>query len=489
MDPIALRDQIDRILHSRSFRNKSQLRKLLEILFKNIDSQSALKPDLVIQELWPAETRTKRAADVATEMNRLRHALETYYEEEGKTDVVAIILPNRSASAADGTHEKRWIVALPRNGPEVHGPARPVAAPEATRRQRLKGMGAIAALCAVVGVAGYVSVRVLAAHSEPQFGRMDGSTLTIFNVEGKELWRKIFPDGFAPDWYYQRGIASRIWFGDLEGGGRTSVLFLYSSGGQPSRSSTLICYSGKGEERWRWTPGRALPELEGSPATFRTVALKVLKATEKRPPRIVVSSIHDTWWPSYIAVLDSGGKTISEYWHSGALNYLVLADLDGDGKEEIVSTGIDNGYHQATLIVLDPDKVFGASTEVRSEFQIHGMGVAQERLRLLFPRSDLNRALFTFNMANEPTIDHGSIRLTVAECIIPPSCPVWYEFDKNLHLISAYAGDEFRSSHARFYQNAKGAHPFSAEEQAAFLKVRCLVGCKTEFVPLGELLP
>lgn len=132
VDPIALRDQIDRILHSRSFRNKSQLRKLLEILFKNIDSQSALKPDLVIQELWPAETRTKRAADVATEMNRLRHALETYYEEEGKTDVVAIILPNRSASAADGTHEKRWIVALPRNGPEVHGPARPVAAPEAT---------------------------------------------------------------------------------------------------------------------------------------------------------------------------------------------------------------------------------------------------------------------------------------------------------------------------------------------------------------------
>jgi hypothetical protein len=34
--------------------------------FKNIDSQSLLKPDLVIQELWPAETRTKRAADVAT---------------------------------------------------------------------------------------------------------------------------------------------------------------------------------------------------------------------------------------------------------------------------------------------------------------------------------------------------------------------------------------------------------------------------------------
>jgi hypothetical protein len=164
---------------------------------------------------------------------------------------------------------------------------------------------------------------------------------------------------------------------------------------------------------------------------------------------------------------------------------MVLADLDGDGREEIVTTGINNGYLQATLVVLDPDRVFGASAEVRPAFQIHGMGVAQERLRLLFPRSDLNKVLFTFNGAMNPTVDHGSIRLTVEECLVPRGCAVWYEFDKNLHLISAYAGDDFRSAHARFYQNGKDAHSFSAEEQAAaFHKVRCLVGCKTEFVPI-----
>ena len=116
-----------------------------------------------------------------------------------------------------------------------------------------------------------------------------------------------------------------------------------------------------------------------------------------------------------------------------------------------------NGYdHQATLVVLDPDRVFGASTEVRPEFQIHGMGVAQERLRLLFPRSDLNRALFQYNQATEPTVEHGIVRLTVLECITPPGCHIWYEFDKNFRLIAAYAGgDEFRSAHARFYENGK----------------------------------
>jgi hypothetical protein len=114
------------------------------------------------------------------------------------------------------------------------------------------------------------------------------------------------------------------------------------------------------------------------------------------------------------------------------------------------------------------------------------MGVAHERLRLLFPRSDLNKALFSFNVAVEPTVEDGSIRLMVEECVTPPGCVVVYEFDKNLHLISAYAGDDFRSNHARFYQNGKNAHAFTAEEQAAFHKVRCLVGCKAEFV-LSEI--
>ena len=116
MDPTAIRDQIERILSSQSFASKGQLRKLLEVLFQNMYSQTNLTPDVVIKELWPAETRTKRSADVATEMNRLRHALESYYSGEGQTDPISISLPNRSVPAPDGTHETRWIVAKPREG-------------------------------------------------------------------------------------------------------------------------------------------------------------------------------------------------------------------------------------------------------------------------------------------------------------------------------------------------------------------------------------
>ena len=489
MDATAVSSQIDKILRSQTFARKSQLRKLLEVLVKNIDSQAMLSPDLVIRELWPEETRTKRSADVATEMNRLRNALQSYYAAEGEQDSIVVRLPNRSVTAAvDGTQEKNWIVAEPLRTSEEQPPGR-----QAKLSRGAKIIAVIAAFCTVLGIAAYVSIRVMAMPDQPRMGRLDGSALVIMDSEGKELWRKIFPDGFGPDWYYAQWQPTRIWFGDLEGKGHTSVLFSYSPAGQLSRSSTLICYSDRGKERWRWTPGRDLPELAGSPPMFVTHTVKVLKATDKSPPRLVVLSQHFLWWPSQVAILDSNGKTLSEYWHTGGISSLILADLDGDGKEEIVTAGVANGYdHQATLVVLDPERVSGASTEIRPEFQIHGLGVAQERLRLLFPRSDLNRALFQYNLATAPSFKNGVLGLEVLECITPypGGCRIYYEFDKNFHLISAYAGsDDFRSAHNRFYQTAKDVHTLSAEEQAAFQKVRCLVGCKTEYVPVGKLVP
>lgn len=488
MNPAPIGQQVDRILRSRTFANKSQLRKLLDILRKNMDSEVPMKPDQVIQELWPTEVRTKRSADVATEVNRLRHALESYYEGEGASDPITIYLPNRSASTVDGTHETRWMLAKPRGGVEDSARWDQPARAQVDSRRKLKMVAAISAVGAALAIAAYISIRVLAVHDQPKFGRLDGSTLRIMNAEGKELWSKSFPEGFWRNWYYPQDL---VWIGDLEGKGHTSVLFDYSpaSSSQSPRSSTLICYSDRGKEKWRWTPGRELPELAGSPPTYSIHTLAVLKAREKRPLRIVVLSQHVPWWPSQIAMLDSNGKTISEYWHSGGLVAMILADLDGDGREEIIATGVSEYDHQATLVVLDSDRVVGASTEVRPGFQIHGMGVAQERLRLLFPRSDLNRAMFQFNQANEATFEHGVLRLTVLECIAPPGCPIWYEFDKNC-LIAAFAGgDEFRSAHARFYQTGKDAHPLSDQEQAAFQKVRCLVGCKSEFVPIGKLVP
>ena len=63
--------------------------------------------------------------------------------------------------------------------------------------------------------------------------------------------------------YSQDGLESHLWFGDLDGDGHTEVLFLYHPAADPkSHSTMLICYSDSGKEKWRWTPGRVLPETE-----------------------------------------------------------------------------------------------------------------------------------------------------------------------------------------------------------------------------------
>lgn len=163
MDAVATNEQIARILRSQSFSNKSQLRKLLEVLHKNIDSQDNLNPDFVIKELWPTETRTKRSADVATEMNRLRHALETYYNGEGKADPVTIALPSRAASVLNGTHEKVWIVAAPRDAeperaglPHARQGSRHGGVGQARDWRRFRTAGVILAICGVA-VAAYLT--------------------------------------------------------------------------------------------------------------------------------------------------------------------------------------------------------------------------------------------------------------------------------------------------------------------------------------------
>jgi hypothetical protein len=191
-----------------------------------MESETTLKPDRVIKELWPQETRTKGSADVATEMNRLRHALESYFSEEGKTDPITIILPNRSTPGPDGMPEKRWIVAKPRGEAEDGAAENSPQTPQANPRRGLKKVSLMVALGAVLAIAAYISIRVLAMHDQPKVGRIEGSTLLIMNAEGKEVWRKVFPKGVGSEWYDLPGLTNHIWIGDLEGNGNTSTVKL-----------------------------------------------------------------------------------------------------------------------------------------------------------------------------------------------------------------------------------------------------------------------
>ena len=112
------------------------------------------------------------------------------------------------------------------------------------------------------------------------------------------------------------------------------------------------------------------------------------------------------------------------------------------------------------------------------------MGAAHERFRLLFPRSDLNRETEEYNAGGEIAVANQAIRVSVLECNLNPYCQVWYGFNRSFTLRSLHLDDRFKDAHRGYYRNARNSHSFTPEEFKEFQKVRCLVGCGTELVPV-----
>jgi hypothetical protein len=491
MDRNVLDNQVDRILRSPVLASKPQLQRLLGVLSAQFEEQNTLKPDRVMRELWPDEPR-RGASHLATAMNRLRRALETYYSEAGAQDEVLIRLPKRGGEEAADHRAHLWMTAEPREDSEA-----PVAAALAVkepprRTEAAKGravhvnqMGwwvAAGAILPYFIMAGIMLMRN--AHGVPSTARLDANTLVVVSAKGKELWSRSFPQGFWQD-FYKDGLAPKMWFGDLDMSGRTSVLLVYHPAvDAASQSSELICFSQDGEEKWRWRPGRVLPELGTEPAVYRIAGLAVLKANARAPARIVVMSWHHPQYPTQIALVDANGKTLSEYWHSGHLDQMMLADLDGNGEQEILGFGESSGYGEATLVVLDPNRFGGASLETeRPEQQIHGMGIAHERYRLLFPGGDREHTTTGYDRAREMTFANGVLRLSVQECNIQQRCIHWYDFDRKMNLRNVYSENSFRNAQAEI-DRGQGENPLATPEEQAFWKVRCLAGCAGDYTPV-----
>jgi hypothetical protein len=132
--------------------------------------------------------------------------------------------------------------------------------------------------------------------------------------------------------------------------------------------------------------------------------------------RIVVASSHYLHAPSEIALLDTHGRLVREYWHYGQLNHLALADLDGDGASEIYAAGISNTWSAATVVVLDPETFGGASAEPEHpDEQLLGFDNAREMMRIVLPRTCLNREHHPYNAVGQLYAKDGVVTVATIE--------------------------------------------------------------------------
>ena len=302
----------------------------------------------------------------------------------------------------------------------------------------------------------------------PSRFRLDSKVLTVTDDRGRELWRWTFPDEFRPGTTPESLRSERrASFGDVDGDGRIEMLFVYDPVSRDKAGTTLFCFSEKGEVKWRFTPGGTVrtpgPVFD---LPYVTERLVVLRQAGRPGQAVLVTSHHITFYPNQVALLSGDGRLVGEYWHSGHLSKMDAADLDGDGIQEVLLAGVNNGYKAATLVVLDPREIAGASAEEDAQYQIQGFGPAKEKARILFPRTCINRKLEDYSVARQLSVQPGVIQVGTHERLIPEldTGGVIYLFTWALELKGVDFSDRLRVLHREMELTGALDHPFSQRE-------------------------
>ena len=202
------------------------------------------------------------------------------------------------------------------------------------RRRWLFGVGAFGIL-----LIGPVIYWLLDPHGPMVDFQVDGATLIGINAKRQALWQRTFPRHLM-SWPYENPTRPVVtWLGDLDGDGRSNLLFTaVSSKDAGPVDDQLLCFDDHGRMKWKrpFTPGRPVRDMGGVMVPPFSI-VRVLVMTGRTPDEtlIVVSSIHHEDQPCQVAILDRHGRVLAEYWHPGHLGHMIQADLDGDGRNEL----------------------------------------------------------------------------------------------------------------------------------------------------------
>lgn len=345
------------------------------------------------------------------------------------------------------------------------------------KRPRIKWTGAlVSALIGLVFLFGatIATKHWIRRHQMPDDFQIRHDELVLVDQSGSELTHFRFDHALDPDIYNKAKNyrAMEPWFGDLTGSGSIDVLFPDI----PRRGVAcfLDCFrTGEDQPRWRFhAGGKILTNADGTrfDDIYFINQYLVLTRRHRDGRRIVVSSNHYLSYPDQIAVLDSNGRVVSEYWHPGHLLAATLADLKGYGPDQIILGGVNDGFQQATLVVLDPDDVRGQGmVRPGDPHRFDGIGQGSERVVILFPYS----CLMPYNRVSGITIFQQMIIATVNEYGQFEKGPsVIYRFDLQLNLLDVTPSGDFLAEHRRLENAGTLHHSFSARELAELEKIR-----------------
>ena len=341
---------------------------------------------------------------------------------------------------------ERWKGVTPLEAPMIVSDAKP--------RPRFPWTHA---LVLVVGmVLGWAITRLPAG--QPAEWRVLNNTLVVTDLFGREVWRRAFDDRLDQDYYETTNSNfTKAILTDLDDDGTVELLFVQRYPSNLARSSALVCFEANGAIRWTFVPGRKIRTGEKDyDALFHIRNVQVARFAKDKPNRIVVAGTHQLHFPAQLSLLSIAGGLEGEYWHAGHIGQpgtLAVVDLDDNGTSELYVGGISNAREQATLVVLDPERISGASQETNPKHQFVSLPAAEEIARVFFQRSSLNRRLERYNIVSQVYVHQDFLTVAVWEAFSQSLYPsILYRIGPDLTLQDLTLSDGFVSYQARLLQ-------------------------------------
>jgi hypothetical protein len=124
---------------------------------------------------------------------------------------------------------------------------------------------------------------------------------------------------------------------------------------------------------------------------------------------VLVAARHTLYFPAVVLRLDARTGALEEkYVHPGFFSDMLLADLTGDGRQELVLLGVNNAFdHEPVLVVLDPRRILGHGPQT-TPYTVEGYERAQEMAYVRFPRTEIGERLRHRRVpANRRLLKHG----------------------------------------------------------------------------------
>jgi hypothetical protein len=176
---------------------------------------------------------------------------------------------------------------------------------------------------------------------------------------------------------------------DLDGDGTNELLWANMQGKDVPVSEIVCTDVATGNEHWR-TLLRLAMEFPNSPDVrddrFQPTKICVADIDRDGVPEVYAVACH-MFFPSLVMQCDaSTGTPLGHYLHTGHIRDLEFADLDHDGRLEILLTGVNNGFKEAFFAVLD-SRVLAGRSPTTMRYEPVGYHEAAHRAYMRFPRT------------------------------------------------------------------------------------------------------